>query len=89
THDSFPHETTADQFFSESQFESYRALGEMTIREMTDMYGKPLANACDLIDAARQYVSRKDDEPAPAVAGQCDYQRQLKPTETRPSSTPV
>ena len=23
----FPHETTADQFFSESQFESYRSLG--------------------------------------------------------------
>ena len=24
----FPHETTADQFFSEAQFEAYRALGE-------------------------------------------------------------
>ena len=23
----FPHESTADQFFTESQFESYRALG--------------------------------------------------------------
>ncbi|MDP9190824.1 MAG: patatin-like phospholipase family protein [Acidobacteriota bacterium] len=28
---SFPHETTADQFFSESQFESYRALGRHVI----------------------------------------------------------
>jgi hypothetical protein len=27
-HPDFPHETTADQFFSESQFESYRALGQ-------------------------------------------------------------
>jgi hypothetical protein len=27
-HPSFPHETTANQFFTESQFESYRALGE-------------------------------------------------------------
>ncbi|HKW42026.1 MAG TPA: patatin-like phospholipase family protein [Gemmatimonadales bacterium] len=27
TSPAFPHETTADQFFSESQFESYRALG--------------------------------------------------------------
>ena len=27
-HASFPHETTADQWFSESQFESYRKLGE-------------------------------------------------------------
>lgn len=26
-HPSFPHETTADQFFDEAQFESYRALG--------------------------------------------------------------
>jgi hypothetical protein len=27
-HAEFPHQTTADQWFSESQFESYRALGE-------------------------------------------------------------
>jgi hypothetical protein len=26
-HASFPHESTADQFFTESQFESYRHLG--------------------------------------------------------------
>jgi hypothetical protein len=26
-HATFPHETTLNQFFSESQFESYRALG--------------------------------------------------------------
>jgi hypothetical protein len=26
-HDEFPHEPTADQFFDESQFESYRTLG--------------------------------------------------------------
>lgn len=29
----FPHESTGDQFFSESQFESYRALGEYVIRQ--------------------------------------------------------
>ena len=29
--ETFPHETTADQWFSESQFESYRALGQRTI----------------------------------------------------------
>jgi hypothetical protein len=27
THPTFPHETTANQFFTESQFESYRMLG--------------------------------------------------------------
>lgn len=31
----FPHETTADQWFSESQFESYRALGQGAITDMT------------------------------------------------------
>ena len=30
----FPHETTADQWFNESQFESYRALGRETILTM-------------------------------------------------------
>jgi hypothetical protein len=34
----FPHETTADQFFSESQFESYRALGAHALeRVRTDL----------------------------------------------------
>ena len=28
SHPAFPHETTADQFFNEAQFEAYRALGE-------------------------------------------------------------
>jgi hypothetical protein len=30
----FPHESTSDQWFSESQFESYRALGQRTIEWM-------------------------------------------------------
>jgi hypothetical protein len=32
--ETFPHESTADQFFSESQFESYRMLGEYTIKKL-------------------------------------------------------
>jgi len=32
--ESFPHETTADQFFSESQFESYRMLGAYTMEKL-------------------------------------------------------
>jgi hypothetical protein len=36
----FPHESTADQFFSESQFESYRMLGAHTIEKLcTDCGG--------------------------------------------------
>jgi hypothetical protein len=34
THADFPHETTADQFFDEPQFESYRALGSYTVDQM-------------------------------------------------------
>lgn len=34
--ENFPHETTADQFFSESQFESYRQLGIFTMRHFCD-----------------------------------------------------
>jgi hypothetical protein len=30
----FPHESTADQFFSESQFESYRMLGAYTVEKL-------------------------------------------------------
>jgi GNAT superfamily N-acetyltransferase len=33
-HRSFPHETTLDQFFTEAQFESYRALGEHIVQEV-------------------------------------------------------
>jgi hypothetical protein len=32
----FPHESTADQFFSESQFESYRALGRHIVATLED-----------------------------------------------------
>ena len=32
-HPSFPHQTTADQFFSEDQFESYRQLGLHVVRQ--------------------------------------------------------
>ena len=32
-HPSFPHETTADQFFSEDQFEAYRRLGHHAVRQ--------------------------------------------------------
>jgi hypothetical protein len=34
TSPTFPHESTADQFFTESQFESYRALGSYVVDQM-------------------------------------------------------
>ena len=35
-HAAFPHESTADQFFSESQFESYRRLGHFLAGEILE-----------------------------------------------------
>lgn len=37
-HGHFPHESTADQFFSESQFESYRNLGRFTLANALQSY---------------------------------------------------
>jgi hypothetical protein len=33
-HHTFPHETTTDQWFTESQTESYRALGQLTVESV-------------------------------------------------------
>src|SRR5207253_7377994 len=53
TSDTFPHETTGDQWFSESQFESYRALGEyvMGIAGKSNM---PLKDICALMKQAAE-----------------------------------
>jgi len=39
SHDTFPHETTADQFFDEAQFESYRALGSFVMDRVLNHAG--------------------------------------------------
>ena len=51
----FPHETTADQWFSESQFESYRALGAHILEQL----GGPLTDASfdDFMKAAREHIA--------------------------------
>ena len=51
-HSSFPHETTADQWFDETQFESYRALGEHTINNVL----------ADAVSIARSELSNKKDD---------------------------
>jgi hypothetical protein len=58
-HKTFPHESTADQWFSESQLESYRALGEHTVQQVLDAVasGRPLAA---VPDAVRSYLSLCD-----------------------------
>jgi len=61
-HPAFPHESTADQWFSESQFESYRALAFHSLREITGGDG-PLTFA-----QSRDRVQQLVDPPSPAAA---------------------
>ena len=62
----FPHESTADQFFSESQFESYRALGRHVINEVCGNYDEksenpepPMAACFDTVAEFASAVRRK------------------------------
>lgn len=54
----FPHESTADQFFSESQFESYRALGLFTIDEVDKQLKKQFNNRISIWELLN--VSKKN-----------------------------
>ncbi len=74
----FPHETTGDQFFSESQFESYRALG----RYFTKMLGGDASDIPAFFDAL--------DEPA---LDPVEFQKTAAPLSapegTLPSTAPA
>jgi len=58
-HDTFPHEPTmTDQFFSESQLESYRGLGEYAVNEiLKEKKPENVKSAFDFIEAAKKYAS--------------------------------
>jgi hypothetical protein len=47
----FPHESTADQFFSESQFESYRALGRHIAATLNEDWVKAGYKLTDMLEA--------------------------------------
>ncbi|HWN43799.1 MAG TPA: hypothetical protein VNW71_16350 [Thermoanaerobaculia bacterium] len=69
----FPHESTADQWFSESQFESYRILGEATIRAMIGWDARartPQLRSFEELEArVRSYLKSQPHPPADAAAG--------------------
>ncbi|MEE8171156.1 MAG: patatin-like phospholipase family protein [Phycisphaerae bacterium] len=60
-HPEFPHETTADQFFDDAQFEAYRALGRHIARQWLDQAdvdaGKTVA-ADEMYDRLHTYCSQ-------------------------------
>lgn len=55
TVDSFPHEPTSDQWFSESQFESYRALGFHSLEQI--LRGVPPQDFGDFFARVANYLS--------------------------------
>jgi hypothetical protein len=52
----FPHESTADQFFSETQFESYRALGSHVIDEICQDRSSAAMSSPDFFYEAYKYL---------------------------------
>jgi hypothetical protein len=58
----FPHESTADQFFSESQFESYRALGAWVIDRIYENEPKPTVKGLENFTTVATDYSNGDGE---------------------------
>ena len=75
----FPHESTADQFFSESQFESYRALGRHAFNEICDGKPQSFANVGAFADhvASRPPLRTKDDVTRADAAGSSGSSRRF------------
>ena len=51
-HGTFPHESTTEQWFTESQFESYRHLGEHEMSRLIGRIGEPQRDLKALFKAA-------------------------------------
>ena len=58
-HEEFPNQTTADQWFDEDQFESYRMLGLHIVQEISEWWdGRDLEG---LVKKLEQYKEKKDN----------------------------
>jgi hypothetical protein len=67
----FPHESTSDQWFSESQFESYRALGQRTIDWMFSWKSSTMPDATGRAEVLDDFVLQAyaaAETPRPAYA---------------------
>ncbi|WP_084788872.1 patatin-like phospholipase family protein [Bradyrhizobium sp. Cp5.3] len=60
----FPHESTADQFFGESQFEAYRALGRFAIDHIDGAAGTTYSDVNAFVEAIRAHAAKPDATPA-------------------------
>ncbi len=66
-HDDFPYRSTADQFFDENEFESYRELGEHSVETMLKHVSlgsttAPCGTAGDLEERASEEVAQWEDK---------------------------
>jgi hypothetical protein len=64
-HKDFPHDTTADQWFDESQFESYRRLGQFVI---TAVFGEPSVPPVQYQLAQLREIMKKRASARPTTA---------------------
>jgi hypothetical protein len=88
SHNSFPHETTADQFFDEPQFESYRALGYYI---MNRMCGGDLAALDDLYELAGRVYWQEGSQKKwiwPATDADDEAWRWLRDLEPKHPASP-
>jgi hypothetical protein len=72
THPEFPHESTANQFFNEAQFESYRSLGDWAIRTITHEDGGAVERpgGCDMdtfLQTVHAYCKATEYTDAPSL----------------------
>jgi hypothetical protein len=71
THPAFPHESTGNQFFTESQFESYRHLGSFAVSCIQKMPKNKLLPGASLLDfydrAEKLWQKRETLRSAPAA----------------------
>lgn len=56
--ETFPHEATSDQWFSESQFESYRALGQRTIEWIYEQKSGPAPAESSRAEVLADFISQ-------------------------------
>jgi hypothetical protein len=67
SHPDFPHESTSNQFFNESQFESYRHLGSWTMHALTEGLYTPAGHGMEMqgfLECVNAY--RRGEKAAPA-----------------------
>ena len=65
-HPEFPHESTAEQWFTESQFESYRALGAFQASALLKYGGGARSGRLDTLFTAADRLIAAVPQPAPA-----------------------